>query len=140
MSMKAVRSPSVQADPFPKAEEAPRVIPQSPLMTQEQADRKMLEFLQQQFGHFKEGGHARERGNAYLARITELVENQATLKRVLSYIEDAQKLATAQMQTAQTALRQLERLVGFEKVKSETVNGGGNGKSLPAPAVDFKGE
>jgi hypothetical protein len=137
--MKTVRSASAQANVPARVEEAPRsFIP----ITQLESDRKMLEFLQAQFEHFKEGGHARERGNAYLARITELVENQATLKRVLSYIEDAQKLATAQMQTAQTAMRQLERLLGFEKSKTEAANGdhGGNGRTLPAPAAELKGE
>ena len=73
-------------------------------------DQQMLDWLREQFSRSEDGGYDRHDSDAVVARFAELIENQNTSRRVLSRVADAQKLAMAQMQFAQSALRQLEKL------------------------------
>jgi hypothetical protein len=103
---------------------------------QQQTDQQMLDFLRDKLAEkYKEGGGNRHYSDAIIARFAELIENQTAFRRSLETIQDAHKLAMAQMQFAQTVVHQLENQVErLEKIEHR------NGKSLPSPAVDLQGE
>jgi hypothetical protein len=108
---------------------------QSPsrVVTQQETDQKMLEWLRDRLSNFSEDGYARRYSDSILARFAELIESQATFKRTLGTIDDAHKLAMAQMQFAQSVVKQLERHVEtLERIEHT------NGKSVPA--IDLKGQ
>lgn len=73
---------------------SPRVI------THAETDQQMLE-----------GGGNRHYTDAIIARFGELIESSYTFRRSLEAIQDAHKLAMAQMQFAQTVVHQLENQV-----------------------------
>lgn len=107
------------------------------VITQAETDQQMLDWLREKMAEkFAEGGPSRRYSEAIVARFAELIDNQSTFKRGLGSIEDAHKLALAQMQFAQSVVRQLERQV--EVIE----NAHRNGKTVPAavPAIDLKGE
>jgi len=101
--------------------------------TQSETDEKMLAWLRQKLAErFSETGPSRAYSDAIISRFAELIENQSTFKRSLDSIQDAHKLAMAQMQFAQSVVRQLERQVkALEDSKR-------NGRALPN--VELKGE
>jgi len=109
------------------------------IIQQRENDEQMLAFLRDKLAEkYKEGGGNRHYSDAIIARFAELIENQNTFKRSLDSIRDAQKLAMAQMQFAQTVVNQLERQIQLiEKPEAHK----GNGKTEKAiPAVDLQGQ
>jgi hypothetical protein len=106
---------------------------QPPRVTQAETDQQMLDWLRKQLSHFSENGTSRRYADSIVSRFAELIESQATFKRCMDYVQDAQKLAMAQMQIAQSAMKQVERQLAL--VEKHERN---NGKALPAPAVDLK--
>lgn len=103
-------------------------------VTQLENDQRMLDWLRERMSKFAEDGYARRYADSIIARFAELIESQGTFKRSLDAIQDAQKLAMAQMQFAQQVVRQLEKQVEtLERIEHR-----GNGKH--APELDLKGK
>src|SRR5947209_1679938 len=96
--------------------------------TQHETDQQMLDWLRAKLAdRFAEGGNGRHYADAIIARFAELIDNQGTFKRGLGTIEDAHKLAMAQVQFAQSVIRQLEK-----QVETLALTDRRNGKNVPA--------
>ena len=83
--------------------ESPRI------KSQLETDREMLIWLRDRLSHFAEGSGNHCYVDSIISRFAELSENEVMFKRYIETVLDAQKLAMAQMQFAQSALKQVER-------------------------------
>lgn len=99
------------------------------------ADKDMLAWLRRMSEQYKEDGYARKMARQVVGRVAELVESEQTIRRVHTAVQDAQKLAMAQLQFSQQALRQLEKQMEALQLEHRTE---GNGKS--AKNIDQKGK
>jgi len=107
-------------------------------VTLQETDQQMLAWLREQFTKFKEGGYGRHYSDAVVARFAELIDNQTSIKRAMGSIEDAQKLAMAQVQFAQSVVKQLEKQL--RAISESEHRSNGNALTAAESAVDLKGE
>jgi hypothetical protein len=108
---------------------------QSPrVVARHETDQQMLEWLRGQVSHFSEGD--RRHADSIVALFAELVDEQATFKRALSTLQDAHKLAMAQMQFAQSVVNRLVR--HFESLQITEHPNGDDGESSPDIDLEAK--
>jgi hypothetical protein len=72
------------------------------VLTDSDADQQMLDWLCGQVGTLEEG-------RAAMARIAELMQNEAAVRRSLVAVQDAHKLAMAQLEFAQSVVKRHQR-------------------------------